>query len=202
MEELSHFSDKGKRDFALVQRAVKGDQAAFSEIMKIYYDAVNYSMLKMVRTDEDAEDLTIEAFGKAFNKIHTYEPTFAFSTWLFRIATNNAIDFLRKKRAPTVSYDHGYQNDDEENHKTLDFDSGDRNPEEEIINNQKIKRMRDLVSRLKPRYRTLIEMRYFDELAYEEIAQELNLPLGTVKAQLFRAKALLNTLITESNEPI
>jgi len=138
--------------------------------------------------------LTIEAFGKAFKNIHQYSPNYAFSTWLFKIASNNCIDFLRKKRTNVVSIDGGIS-EDKENDTPIHLKDETPDPEEYLIKQQKAVLMRTVVKKLKPRYRILIELRYFREFSYEEIAVELDLPLGTVKAQLFRARELLfNTL--------
>jgi RNA polymerase sigma factor (sigma-70 family) len=157
-----------------------------------YRDAIYYMLLKMVNNASDAEDLTIEAFGKAFKNITQYAPNYAFSTWLFKIATNNCIDFIRKKKASHVSLDH---NDEEHEKASMDLQAPVLDPEESLINDQKIKLMRSVVSKLKPRYRKLIELRYFNELSYEEISVELELPIGTVKAQLFRARELLYNIL-------
>ena len=156
-------------------------------------------LLKMVNNQSDAEDLTIEAFGKAFKNIHQYTPNYAFSTWLFKIATNNCIDFIRKKRANTVSLD---QTIDKEDSLTpsATIESTELDPEETMINQQKVKLMRDVVSKLKPRYKKLVELRYFKEFSYEEISQELDLPIGTVKAQLFRARELLFNILKSTND--
>src|SRR4030043_1190017 len=114
MEVNTNLSEKAQRDYLLVQKANNGDQKAYAELMERYRDAIYYMLLKMVNNASDAEDLTIEAFGKAFKNIQQYTPNYAFSTWLFKIATNNCIDFIRKKKASHVSLDH---NDDE--HETL-----------------------------------------------------------------------------------
>jgi len=151
-------------------------------------------MLKMVKNQDDADDLTIEAFGKAFNRLHQYTPDFAFSTWLFRIATNNCIDFIRKKKMITFSIDKGFE-DDEGNQSNFDIKESSLDPEERIIRKQKIRIMREIVDQLKPRYKELIVLRYFRELSYEEIAETTELPLGTVKAQLFRARDMLYKLL-------
>lgn len=200
MEEYPNLSEKAQYDFKLVLEARKGVQKAFAELMGRYRDAIYFMLLKMVNNQSDAEDLTIEAFGKAFKNIEQYTPSFAFSTWLFKIATNNCIDFIRKKRAATISLDQSP--DDTENGPTMDLESGSPDPEEFMINKQKIKLMREVVSKLKPRYRTLIELRYFNEYSYEEIAEELNLPIGTVKAQLFRARELLFNILKTSGSSI
>jgi RNA polymerase sigma factor (sigma-70 family) len=192
MEVNTNLSEKAQRDYLLVQRANKGDQKAYAELMDRYRDAIYYMLLKMVNNASDAEDLTIEAFGKAFKNIQQYAPNYAFSTWLFKIATNNCIDFIRKKKASHVSLNH---NDDEHEKASMDIQSPVMDPEETMINEQKIKLMRSIVDKLKPRYRKLIELRYFKELSYEEIAEELELPIGTVKAQLFRARELLYNIL-------
>jgi RNA polymerase sigma-70 factor (ECF subfamily) len=192
MEVNANLSEKARRDYMLVQRATEGDQRAYAELMGRYRDAIYYMLLKMVNNASDAEDLTIEAFGKAFKNITQYAPNYAFSTWLFKIATNNCIDFIRKKKTSHVSLDHS---NEEHEKATKDIQSPVLDPEETLINEQKIRLMRSLVSKLKPRYRKLIELRYFNELSYEEIAEELELPIGTVKAQLFRARELLYNIL-------
>ncbi len=192
MEVANNLSEKAQRDFLLVQRAIQGEQKAYTELMDRYKDAIYYMLLKMVNNASDAEDLTIEAFGKAFKNIEQYTPNFAFSTWLFKIATNNCIDFIRKKKTNTVSLDIT----DEDNEKSSpDIMASVLDPEETMIKEQKLKIMRSIVSRLKPRYRKLIELRYFNEYSYEEISEELELPIGTVKAQLFRARELLFNIL-------
>ena len=193
-----NLSDKAQHDFLLVQKAKEGDQKAYAELLGRYRDAIYFMLLKMVNNPSDAEDLTIEAFGKAFKNILQYTPNFAFSTWLFKIATNNCIDFIRKKRAATISLDQG---SDDQPTASVTIQSDTPDPEASLINDQKIKLLREVVSNLKPRYRTLVELRYFKEYSYEEISVELELPIGTVKAQLFRARELLYNILknTSSN---
>ena len=158
-------------------------------------------LLKMTNDPIEADDLTIEAFGKAFRSLHLYTPTHAFSTWLFTIASNNCIDHIRKKRLQTVSINNMYNNVDEEQNE-IQIASTNPNPEEEFITEQRIKIMREAVQLLKPRYKKLVEMRYFEELSYEEISEKLDLPLGTVKAQLFRARDLLYNLLKNRKDLI
>ena len=189
-------SEKARYDYELVNRALEGDQKSYAELMERYRDAIYFMLLKMVNNKSDAEDLTLEAFGKAFKKIHQYTPNYAFSTWLFKIATNNCIDFIRKRKANIVSIDQNI--DDQEGQyisPTSMLSSGNPDPEEKLIKEQNIQLIQDIVSKLKPRYRKLVELRYFKEYSYEEIADELNLPLGTVKAQLFRARELLSNIL-------
>jgi RNA polymerase sigma-70 factor (ECF subfamily) len=147
----------------------------------------------MVHNKDDAEDLTIEAFGKAFKNLKSYEPEYAFSTWLFRIANNNAIDHIRRQRNKTISIDSQGRNSDDDNPVQLQSDFAD--PEEEMIRKQKSDLLLAVVDQLKPRYSELIKLRYFSQYSYEEIAAKLNLPMGTLKAQLFRAKELLYNII-------
>ncbi len=197
-----NLSEKGKYDYALVQRALNDeDQRAYAELMERYRDSIYYMLLKMVNNSDDADDLTIEAFGKAFKRLRQYTPAFAFSTWLFKIASNNAIDFIRKKRIKALSLDQGYTTDDGER---LGFSVRDNrlDPEETFEKKQRVQKMREVVSQLKPRYRELVELRYFKELSYEEISKELEIPLGTVKAQLFRAREFLFNLMKHTKETI
>jgi RNA polymerase sigma factor (sigma-70 family) len=201
MVEFEHLSDKAKQDLVLVEEAKKGKQAAYAELMDRYRDSIYFTMLKMVKNTDDADDLTIEAFGKAFNRLEQYSPSFAFSTWLFKIASNNSIDFIRKKRIQVTSMDSGLTNSEGDTMQ-IDARSSGLNPEETIIQGQRIDHMRLLVSKLKPKYRELVEKRYFEEMSYEEIAEEMNLPLGTVKAQLFRARDFLASMIEKTKESI
>lgn len=204
MEDLIvKLSPKAQQDYKLVKRCLDhGDQAAYAELMQRYRESIYYMLLKMVNNPDDAEDLTIEAFGKAFNRLQQYHPSYAFSTWMFKIASNNCIDFIRKERKKkTMSIDTGMTNEDGDN-VTYDIESEGRDPEAELIRDQKIKAMRQVVEKLKPRYRELVILRYFKEYSYEEIAQELELPLGTVKAQLFRAREFLANLMKHTKESI
>jgi RNA polymerase sigma-70 factor (ECF subfamily) len=201
-KSLSHLSEKAQKDYELVQRATKNkDQQAFSDLMDKYKDPIYYMLLKMVNNNDYAEDLTLEAFGKAFNRLNQYTPNFAFSTWLFKIATNNCIDFLRKKKKNVMSIDNRISNSDGEEYM-FEIKSDGMTPEQITMNDQKIQLMRQYVKKLKPRYEILVEMRYFKEMSYEEISVELNLPLGTVKAQLFRAREFLYNIMKHSFETI
>ncbi|MDD2488314.1 MAG: sigma-70 family RNA polymerase sigma factor [Bacteroidales bacterium] len=203
MEVLtSQLTEKAVRDYQLVCLARdNGDQKAFADLLNTYREPIYYMLLKMTNSSVDADDLTLEAFGKAFKSLQQYTPDYAFSTWLFRIATNNCIDFIRKKRTKTVSMDNLYTNIEGEE-VGINLPSDTLDPEEKIIEKQKILLIREVVSRLKPHYRKLVELRYFDELSYEEIAQELDIPLGTVKAKLFRAREFLYEIIKNSVDKI
>jgi RNA polymerase sigma factor (sigma-70 family) len=203
MEINSHLSEKAQYDFQLVSRAIEfGDQKAYAELMSRYQESIYFMLLKMVNNKDDAEDLTLEAFGKAFKRLEGYTPNYAFSTWLFKIATNNCIDFLRKKKNNqlySIDKPIGYE---EGREFTFDIKSSTLNPEEKVIKKQKIKLMREVVEKLKPRYKELIELRYFSEYSYEEISEKLDIPLGTVKAQLFRAREFLYNIMKDSEGTI
>lgn len=190
-----NFSPRAKEDYELVQRALEqNDQNAYAKLMQRYRDSIYFLVLKMVHDPDDADDLTIEAFGKAFNNLEKYSPDFAFSTWLYKIALNNSIDFIRRKRLETLSIDEENENESGEGYK-IDLKAATLDPEEKYIKEQRAKLMRETLEKLNPKYKTLIELRFFDELSYEEIAEKMNLPLGTVKAQLFRAKDLLYQIL-------
>jgi len=193
MEMNPNFSANARNDFLLVIRAKDGDQKAYAELMQRYKDSIYFMAIKMVNNKDDAMDLTVETFGKAFENIEKYKPDFAFSTWLFRIATNNCIDFIRKKRLNVVSLQ--TLSEDDKDEKQLQIASDSLNPEQTSIKKQESEKLKSIVDQLPQRYRTLITLRYYDEQSYEEIAQQLDLPLGTVKAQLFRARDLMSNIM-------
>ena len=195
MEINQGLSEKAKNDLVLVEEAKRGNEKAFASLMNKYRDSIYYMLLKMVNNPSDAEDLTIEAFGKAFRNLDSYTPRFAFSTWLFMIATNNCIDFIRKKQSSPVPLD---QLQDGMDNLTVNIQSDLPDPEETLINDQKIAILRKIVNQLKSPYREIIEMRYYKEYSYEEIAEEMNIPIGTVKAQLYRAKSLLYNIFIKT----
>lgn len=200
MEVNPRLTEKGLRDFKLVKQANDaGDQKAYAELMNHYRDSLYFMMLKMTNNPQDADDLTIEAFGKAFKYLNQYTPDYAFSTWLFKIASNNCIDFIRRKKKRTFSMNESYG--EESGHELANtIPSQTLDPEENIIKKQKIIMMRAVVDKLKPHYKNLIEMRYFKELSYEEISNELELPLGTIKAQLFRAREFLSHVLKGTDD--
>ena len=139
--------------------------------------------------------------GRTLKNLKRFKKDYTFSTWLFRIATNNAIDFIRKKKLETYSLNTSFSDD---NGESVNIDVEDRNltPDEETINTQKIELVRMFVTKLPPKYQRLVKLRYFDELSYEEIAVELDAPLGTVKAQLHRARELMYDLLKDKKKHI
>lgn len=201
MEIKKEFSEKAKKDFLLIESAKGGDEKAYAELMQRYRKPVYHMILKMVRNVDDAEDLTIEAFAKAFKNLKKFNPEYTFSTWLFRIATNNCIDFIRKKKIDTMSIHTTFKDDSGEN-VDIDIKDGNLNPQEVAIKSEKIDIIQAIVTKLPPKYQILVKLRYFQELSYDEIANEIEAPLGTVKAQLHRARELLYDLVKNRKDTI
>ena len=200
MEVNPNFSDNAKNDFTLVEKAKEGDQRAYADLMQRYKDSIFFMVLKMVNNKDDAMDITVTAFAKAFENLEKYRPDYAFSTWLFRIATNGSIDFIRKKKIQTTSI-HTLSGDGGED-KTFEIRSDVLNPEETSIKKQQTEQLKEIIDKLPLRYKTLIILRYFDELSYEEISLQLDLPLGTVKAQLFRGRDLLHNILNRRKKSL
>ncbi|MDF7815436.1 sigma-70 family RNA polymerase sigma factor [Hymenobacter sp. YC55] len=194
-------SVRAQQDVHLIQAALQGNKQAYEDLWVSYHKSVYHLVLKMVRNPEDAEDLTSEAFTKAFRHLARYRPDFAFSTWLFRIATNGCIDALRRKKLKTLSFNAPLSVGEGE---SVLFDAPDQqpNPQEAYIRQQRIDLMQEVVTLLPPKYAHLVRLRYFQELSYDEIALELQAPLGTIKAQLFRARELMLDLVKDSKTAI
>src|SRR4249920_1902181 len=201
-EEIKReFSEKAMEDFRLIDKAVGGDEKSYAKLLQRYRRPVYHVILKMVRNVDDAEDLTMESFAKAFRSLHRFKKDFTFSTWLFRIATNNTIDFIRKKKLNTLSIENTYTDDNGES-VSIDIEDANLNPQEEAIKAQKEELIQIFVDKLPAKYQKLVRLRYFHELSYEEIAKELEAPLGTVKAQLHRARELMYELVKNKKEHI
>jgi len=201
-KEYKEFSAKALQDFKLIDMANNtSDQKAYAELMKRYKKPLYHTILKMVRNVDDAEDLTIEAFAKAFKNLKNFKQDYTFSTWLFKIATNNCIDFIRKKRLEVSSIYSSFK-DDNGDDVSIDIRDSNPDPQEETIKKQKAELIQLFINKLPPKYQTLVNLRYFQELSYEEIAKELAAPLGTVKAQLHRARELLYDLVKKNRDEI
>jgi len=183
-------SVRAQDDYDYVKKAIAGNQKAYAVLMDRYRNSIYHMMFKMVKNRDDSDDLTLEAFGKAFAKLPSYEPRYAFSTWLFKIAINNCIDHIRKKRLKMLSIDDPIEPGGEHNFSS-NIAASTLDPEQNFIRSQRLELMRSVMNKLSLKYRLMIELRFFEELSYEEIATELNIPLGTVKAQLFRAKEIM-----------
>ena len=191
------FSPKAQRDLALIQAALNGRGKAYETLLRGHRQSVYHIALRMVRDPDDADDLTMEAFAKAFGHLSRYRPQFAFSTWLFRIATNCCIDFVRRKKLNIQSLNTAVKLGNGES-ILLDVCDHAPNPQEAFIRQQRIEAVQRVVTQLPAKYARLVRLRYFEELSYAEMATKLQTPLGTVKAQLFRARELLLQLLREN----
>ena len=182
-------SVSSEQDRSLVVRALESDQAAYVELMDKYRNALTRHIQRMVRQQGEVDDLVQECFIKAFSALKSYSADYAFSTWLYKIATNHTIDFLRKKKLSTMSIDRPIQTKDGE----VEYELPDTSyrPDKHIVEDERRLLIQDAINQLPPKYNRVIVMRHQQEKSYEEIAQELDLPLGTVKAHIFRARALL-----------
>lgn len=178
-----------EQDRALVAEALAGRQSAYNELVEKYRGALTRHVKRMVRDGAHVDDLVQECFIKAFSALGSYSTEYAFSTWLYKIATNHTIDYLRKKKLPTTSIDRPVQTKDGE----LEFELPDTTyrPDRHIVADQRRELVQQAIDQLPPKYHKVIVMRHQQELSYEDIARELDLPLGTVKAHIFRARALL-----------
>jgi RNA polymerase sigma-70 factor, ECF subfamily len=173
-----------------IEKAKAGDQSAFTFLLDHYWNEVYGFMLKRTENETDTEDITIETFAKAFDKIATYNPEFQFNTWLIAIAKNVHIDLLRKKKS-TLSLDIT----DSEDYQAYNVADTSLSAEDELIRKQNLASLLDCIKQLKPHYQEVIQLRYFQELSYQEIADELGEPLSNIKIKLLRAKNLLADII-------
>ena len=178
-----------------IELAKTGDQIAFTSILNYYWNEVYNFMLKRSGNETDAEDICIETFSKAFDKIKNYNPEYAFNTWLISIAKNVHIDMLRKRKA---SHFVEMTEDEEFIYKHIADDSPTL--EDELIFEQNLATLKNCIKQLKPHYQEIIQLRYFQEMSYNEIAEEINEPLNNVKVKLLRAKKLLVELIATNKQ--
>lgn len=181
-------------DRQIVKEVIDGNAESYQKLMDRYFDIIYYTILKMVYSKKEAEELTLEVFSKAFQNLSSYSEEYAFSTWLFSIATNRGIDYLRRKKGNTITIEE--ENKEGYDSVVLASDSKQQ-PDELLIKQQIAGELRLLVDELKPFWHDLIEMRYYKELSYEEIAGQLDMPMGTIKNQLYRAKKKLSKLAEE-----
>ena len=182
-------SHSSEQDRALVDKALQGNQSAYNELMEKYRNALTRHVQRMVRQQGEVDDLVQECFIKAFSALTSYSTDYAFSTWLYKIATNHTIDFLRKKKLSTMSIDRPLQTKDGE----VEYELPDVSyrPDRHIVEDERRELIQEAINHLPKKYNRVIVMRHQQEKSYEEIARELDLPLGTVKAHIFRARALL-----------
>jgi len=188
-------SESKSEDMRLIKQALGGKQNAYERLMKKYAGYTRNLIFRMITNREDVEDLTQEAFIKAFNSLDKFDSQFAFSTWLFKIATNNCIDYIRKKKLKTYSIDKEISTDEDD--MKFEIPDSEYLPDKEIIDKQRKKILANAIERLPARYKTVILMRHRDDMEYEEIAKKLKLPIGTVKAHIFRGRELLNKYLKD-----
>mgnify|MGYP000722082956 CR=1 FL=1 len=184
-----------QEDFALVERAKLNDQAAFRSLLEKYQRPLYFHINKIVHDKDILEDLIQEIFLKAFDNIHTFDASYAFSTWLYRIATNHSIDYLRKRKLKTLSLDEPYQTKDGE--MKLELADDDTEADDVILHQQRVSIIMEAIASLPEKYEKIIRLRHMEEKSYQEIAEIMELPLGTVKAHIFRARELLNKYLKD-----
>lgn len=173
-----------------IAKAKIGDQSAFTYLLDRYWNEVYGFMLKRTEDETDAEDITIETFSKAFDKIATYNPDFQFNTWLIAIAKNVHVDMIRKRKSAWF-----LDITDQEDQQAYNVPDTSPSAEDKLITEQNLSRLLECIKELKPHYQEVIQLRYFQELSYQEIADQLGEPLSNVKIKLLRAKKLLAEII-------
>ncbi|MCA0269411.1 MAG: sigma-70 family RNA polymerase sigma factor [Bacteroidetes bacterium] len=193
-------SASSEQDRAWIAKALRGDQRAYERLVAKYERALYHHILRLVRSRDDVDDLVQETFIKAFAALEAYTPQYAFSTWLYKIATNHAIDHLRKRRIATTSIDRPIQTKDGEMQMELPDDT--YRPDKPLVEDQRRTLLAEAVEQLPDKYRRVIEMRHQQEMTYEDIAETLDLPLGTVKAHIFRARELLNRYLRDRRDSL
>jgi RNA polymerase sigma factor (sigma-70 family) len=179
----------------LIEKALAGEQKAYSDIVDRFREQIFHFILRMVKDRAQAEDLTQETFIKAFRALASFNSNYAFSTWLYKIAANNCIDFFRKKKLATTSLDTPIKAKDGDLHR--DFADHELGPESELISKEQTNQIQLAVDALPPKYKEAILLRHSQDKSYEEIADELGIPLGTVKVRIFRAREMLKSYLKD-----
>lgn len=183
-------SASSQHDRALVEQALAGRQGAYQELLSKYQEAIRRHIYRMVRDKKMVDDLVQESFIKAFTSIGSYSSDYAFSTWLYKIATNHTIDYLRRRKLATISVDRPPGREDGDD-RPIELPDSTYRPDRHVMEDQQRQLIHEAIELLPEKYHRVIVMRHQQEMSYDEIAEELDLPLGTVKAHIFRARALL-----------
>jgi RNA polymerase sigma factor (sigma-70 family) len=191
-------SQSSLQDESYVTEALDGDQRAYEKLTSKYRRPLQFHVARMVKDSEQVEDLVQEALVKAFNNLESYNSNYAFSTWLYRITTNHTIDYLRKKKLQTTSIDKPIKTRDGE--LSIELQDEDTETDRAIIRKQRKEIITTAIENLPEKYRQVIEMRHIEELSYQEISDELDLPLGTVKAHIFRAREMLYKALKDKRD--
>ncbi|MBN1164093.1 MAG: sigma-70 family RNA polymerase sigma factor [Candidatus Krumholzibacteriota bacterium] len=194
-----------REDANLVERCLRGDEKAFEQLLRKYRNPVYSICLRMVRNHADAEDLAQDVFIRTFNVLDRYNPSYPFSSWLYRITSNLCIDFIRKRKSGVVSLDQPLSGEDGEMPRQLPSDVAE--PDREMENREMMKMLDQAVGALPEHYRIIVILRHQEQLSYEEISDNLGIPLGTVKARIHRARNMIKEyfksrgLFTASDSP-
>lgn len=188
-------NDRMQRDYQLVCAARdNGNHKAYADLMAIYREPLYMLLLRMTHNTTTATDLTVDTFSKAFCQLHRYAPTGTFSSWLYSIGVNTYIDHLRRRRLDTVSLGE-VQRDADGEFVEYQIPSSLPTPEEDLMRNERDEALKQVVAELRQPYRQIVELRYYEDLSYEQIAERLKIPIGTVKIRLLRAKSLMQTIV-------
>ncbi len=187
--------DSRKEDTDLIHKALRGNQTAFERLMKKYHDQIGNLIYRITYQRAQVEDLTQEVFIKAFASLKSFNEEYAFSTWLYKIATNTSIDLLRKKKLSTFSINKPIIM--EESESTFEIPDSTYEPDKHIIIRERSLILQEAINQLPEKYKRTIVLRHIEERGYSEIAKILKLPIGTVKAHIFRARELLNKYLRD-----
>ncbi|MEI6091747.1 MAG: sigma-70 family RNA polymerase sigma factor [bacterium] len=181
--------NKHNEDFEIVDRINKGETELFGILQKRYFNQIKAVIRRMIQNEDDVEDLAQETFIKAFNALERFQPGYPFAAWLYRIASNTCIDFLRKRRFTTISISQSVSNDEDELY--IQIEDMSNKADDQMLIEERSTIIRNAIESLPEKYRLIINLRHESDLDYKDIAEKLDIPLGTVKAQLFRARKLL-----------
>lgn len=187
-----------EEDFASVKLVLQGDKYAFKNLEQKYKNIITALIRRMVKNEDDIQDLVQESFIKAFNALSSFQFGYSFSAWLYRIASNTCIDFLRKKRFPTISINQPINN--KESDYFFEIEDNTFKPDLDVLSEERKNALNDAIDQLPENYRKIIKLRHEEEMDYKDISEMLNIPLGTVKAHLFRARKILLLALQKKKE--
>jgi RNA polymerase sigma-70 factor (ECF subfamily) len=197
MAELKKNTDKhinNLEDQSIIKAILDGDINEFAKIQKKYKRLVVSVIRRVVRNDDEVPDLVQETFIKTYNALPNYDFSYNFYSWLMKIASNYAIDYLRKRKLNTISI-HGDANENDENDYIIQIPDRNLLPDEYLTQKEQLNQIESLLDKLPANFKNIIVLRLQKDMDYSEIAEHLSIPLGTVKATLFRAKKMLGSLL-------
>ena len=176
-------------DLRAIRRCLDGDTSAYTLLQKKYTSIVSSLIRRMIKNEEDVQDLVQETFIKAYNALASFQSAYSFSAWLYRIASNNCIDFHRKRKIQIISLNQKHY--DSEDEEEMEIEDSSYLPDIKMMNEEKKKALQDAFDKLPENYKAIMKLRHEEDLDYNEISEKLNLPLGTVKAHLYRARKMM-----------